>query len=61
MKLEEGMAVAVPFGYRSDRRLTGIVWRIHQTPPKAKRIREVERILYGGVKLLSEKQIELWR
>ena len=61
MKLEEGMAVAVPFGYRSDRRLTGIVWRIHQTPPKAKRIREVERILYDGVKLLSEKQIELWR
>lgn len=60
MELNEGMAVAVPFGYRSDKLLTGIVWRLHNTPPAAKRIRTVERLLYGGVRLLSPQQMQLW-
>lgn len=60
MALEEGMAVAVPFGARSDRYYTGIVWKVHDTPPAVKRVKRVARLLYGGRKLLTPAQQRLW-
>ncbi len=60
MEIKEGMAVAVPFGTHAGRLMTGLVWRLHETPPVAKRIREVAHILYGGVQLLSREQMALW-
>ncbi len=54
------MAVAVPFGAHAGRLMTGLVWRLHETPPAVKRIRQVAHILYGGVRLLSREQMALW-
>ncbi len=55
-----GDGVSVEFGYRGNTHYTGIVWRLHDTPPDAKRIRTINRKLYD-FPLLNPKQIELWR
>lgn len=60
MGICEGMAVAVPFGYQRDKHYTGIVWRLHDTPPAAKRVKRVERMLYGGRCLVSSERRKLW-
>lgn len=60
MVLEEGMAVAVPFGARGDRFYAGIVWRLHDRPPAAKRVKWVKSILYEGRCLLTEPQRRFW-
>ena len=60
MAIEEGMAVAVPFGQKRDIYYTGIVWKVHDTPPAAKRIKRVVRLLYGGRRLLTPAQQRLW-
>lgn len=60
MALREGMAVAVPFGAKSDKYYTGLVWRVHDTPPAVKRVKRVVRTLYGGRQILSPEQQRLW-
>ncbi len=60
MALEEGMAVAVPFGRERDKYYTGLVWRVHDRPPAVKRVKRVVRLLYGGRRLLSPAQQRLW-
>lgn len=60
MAVEEGMAVAVPFGRERDKYYTGIVWKVHDTPPAAKRVKRVVRLLYGGRRLLTPAQQRLW-
>lgn len=55
--LQEGDAVAVQFGQRYI--YTGIVWRLHTTPPQRGRIKQVGRRLYD-VPLLSREQMALW-
>lgn len=60
MELQEGMAVAVPFGLRGEKIYTGIVWRLHDTPPAVKRIKSVLRPLYGGRQLLTAAQQRFW-
>ena len=52
--LREGDAVAVQFGARYI--YTGIVWRLHENPPKAKRVKSVGRRLYD-VPLLNAHQM----
>ncbi|MBE6196938.1 MAG: primosomal protein N' [Rikenellaceae bacterium] len=60
MALEAGMAVAVPFGNQRDKYYTGIVWKVHDTPPAVKRVKRVAHLLYGGRKLLDTAQQRLW-
>ena len=55
--LQEGDAVAVQFGPRNI--YTGIVWRLHDEPPKAKRIKPVGARLYD-TPLLDKAQMRLW-
>ena len=55
--LQEGDAVAVQFGPRNI--YTGIVWRLHDEPPKAKRIKQVRARLYD-TPLLDRAQMRLW-
>ncbi|MFI3301698.1 MAG: primosomal protein N' [Rikenellaceae bacterium] len=55
-----GDSVSVEFGFRGNTHYTGIVWRLHDTKPDAKRIRTINRKLYD-FPLLNPKQIELWR
>ena len=55
--LQEGDAVAVQFGPRNI--YTGIVWRLHDEPPKAKRIKQVGDRLYD-TPLLDRAQMRLW-
>ncbi|MBR5849993.1 MAG: primosomal protein N' [Alistipes sp.] len=57
MEVSEGDAVSVQFGSR--RYYTGIVWRLHNEPPKAKRIKSIERKLYDRP-LLDAQQRTLW-
>ncbi len=52
-----GDAVAVQFGPRNI--YTGIVWRLHENPPKVKRIKSIGRRLYSRP-LLSQEQMRLW-
>ena len=52
-----GDAVAVQFGPRNI--YTGIVWRLHDERPNAKRIKSIGRRLYDRP-LLDEKQMRLW-
>ena len=52
-----GDAVAVQFGPRNI--YTGIVWRLHDERPNAKRIKTIGRRLYDRP-LLDEKQMRLW-
>lgn len=52
-----GDAVAVQFGKSSV--YTGIVWRIHDTPPKSGRAKSILSILYDKP-LLSELQMRFW-
>ena len=52
-----GDAVAVQFGPRNI--YTGIVWRLHDERPNAKRIKTIGRRLYDQP-LLDEKQMRLW-
>ena len=56
-ELCEGDAVAVQFGARNI--YTGIVWRLHERQPDARRIKSVGRALYDRP-LLSRRQMELW-
>ena len=44
MTVAEGDAVSVQFG--PHKYYTGIVWRLHDRPPAARRIKAVERRLY---------------
>lgn len=60
MHLTEGMAVAIPFGRSRERYYTGIVWRLHDTPPNVGRVKRVARVLYGGRRILSERGMRLW-
>ncbi len=57
MEVAAGQAVVVQFGVRKY--YTGIVWRIHDRRPDFKRIKPIERTLYG-VPLLTDKQQALW-
>ena len=57
LELQCGDAVAVQFGPRNI--YTGIVWRLHDEPPKAKRIKTISRKLYS-VPLLDKGQQQLW-
>ena len=52
-----GDAVAVQFGPRNI--YTGIVWRLHDERPNAKRIKSIGRRLYDRP-LLDDKQMRLW-
>ena len=52
-----GSAVAVQFGARSV--YTGIVWRLHDEPPKSGRTKSVLRILYPRP-LLRAEQMRFW-
>lgn len=52
-----GDAVAVQFGPRNI--YTGIVWRLHDNPPKVKRIKSIGRRLYSRP-LLCQEQMRLW-
>ena len=52
-----GDAVAVQFGPRNI--YTGIVWRLHDERPNAKRIKPIGRRLYDRP-LLDDKQMRLW-
>ena len=53
-----GTAVAVPLG--RTKILTGIVWRIHGQRPDVKTLKPVGEVLYGGMPLLTERQMALW-
>lgn len=55
--LRVGDAVAVQFGPRNI--YTGIVWRLHDERPNAKRIKPIGRRLYDRP-LLDEQQMRLW-
>lgn len=57
MELEEGQAVAVPFG--KSKIYTGIVWRLHDRRPDFKTVKTVSKTLYGGP-LLNARQRALW-
>ena len=55
--LSEGDAVAVQFGAKAV--YTGIVWRIHDSRPDAKRIKTISQKLYDQP-LLSPRQMKFW-
>ena len=57
-KVGVGDGVEVTIGAR--KRYMGIVLRIHSSRPDYKRIKAVERVLYGGG-LVSEMQLALWQ
>lgn len=57
MRIEAGSAVEVQFGPRKF--YTGIVRRIHRTPPDFEKIKSVRRLLYGRP-LLTQQQMALW-
>lgn len=57
LEVAEGQAVAVQFG--SGRIYTGIVWRLHDTPPAAGKLKTVSKTLYGAP-LLTARQRALW-
>ena len=57
LELECGDAVAVQFGPRNF--YTGIVWRLHNNRPDAKRIKTISRKLYRKP-LLDSQQQRLW-
>ena len=57
VQVGEGDAVAVQFGARNI--YTGIVWRLHDTPPQVKRIKSISRRLYD-VPLLGAQQMRFW-
>lgn len=57
VELQCGDAVAVQFGPRNI--YTGIVWRLHDEPPKVKRIKTISRKLYSRP-LLDSGQQQLW-
>ncbi len=54
-----GDGVSVEFGNQSSNHYTGIVWRLHDNRPDAKKIREIKRRLYD-FPLLGAHQIKLW-
>ena len=56
-EVQLGDAVAVQFGARNI--YTGIVWRLHNEPPAAKRIKPVGEPLYD-TPLLDAEQMRLW-
>ena len=55
--LRVGDAVAVQFGPKNI--YTGIIWRIHDQAPRAKRIKSVGRRLYPH-RVVDEKHMRLW-
>lgn len=57
MAVAPGDAVAVQFGQRKI--YTGIVWRVHDRKPDARRVKSILRKLYD-VPLLPEAQRKLW-
>lgn len=57
MEVRIGDAVAVQFGKNSL--YTGIVWRLHDTPPKRGTAKPIIKVLYDKP-LLSEVQIRFW-
>lgn len=57
MKVGVGDAVAVQFGKRAV--YTGIVWRLHDTPPKRGEAKPLLKVLYDRP-LLSELQMRFW-
>ncbi len=60
MQLEEGMAVAVPFGVKGDKFYTGIVWRLHTTPPQRGNLKRVSSLLYDGQIVVDQPHRKLW-
>lgn len=56
--IEEGCAVAVPLGMRKI--YTGIVWRLHDTPPERGTVKSIIRQLYPH-RMVPRSQMELWR
>ena len=57
MEVHIGDAVAVQFGKNSV--YTGIVWRLHDTPPKRGTAKPIIKVLYDKP-LLSEVQMHFW-
>ena len=57
MELEVGDAVSVQFGLRKY--YVGVVWRLHDTPPMAGRVKPILRRIYDHP-LLDEQQRALW-
>ena len=57
MEVHIGDAVAVQFGKNSV--YTGIVWRLHDTPPKRGTAKPIIKVLYDKP-LLSEVQMRFW-
>ena len=55
--VEEGQAVAVPFG--KHRIYTGIVWRLHDRKPPFPNVKTIAKTLYG-MPLVSARQRALW-
>ncbi|MFR9523650.1 MAG: primosomal protein N' [Rikenellaceae bacterium] len=59
LDLEEGCAVVVPLGVKTDKFYTGIVWRLHDQLPSYKRIKCVVRKLYARP-LLNANERAFW-
>ena len=57
MEVRVGDAVAVQFGKSSV--YTGIVWRLHDTPPRSGKAKPILKVLYDKP-LLSELQMRFW-
>ena len=57
MEVRVGDAVAVQFGKNAV--YTGIVWRLHDTPPKSVKAKPILKVLYDKP-LLSELQMRFW-
>lgn len=57
VEVQPGDAVAVQFGARNI--YTGIVWRLHDNPPRVKRMKSIGRRLYD-VPLLGQVQMRYW-
>ena len=57
MALGAGEAVVVQFGVRKF--YTGLVWRVHETPPSSGRVKPVQRKLYDRP-LLTPQRMALW-
>lgn len=57
--MHPGDAVAVPFGGGEGTFYTGIIWRLHDTPPAAGKIRTVSRRLYARP-LLDAARMRFW-
>ncbi len=56
-KLIPGMRVIVPFGSRKF--YTGIVHKLHNSPPEGFRIRDIDSV-HDNIPLVNQRQLEFW-